>query len=397
MAILGAGAAGLFCAGQLRNTDHRVIIVEHNNSPGKKIRISGGGRCNFTNIHTTHRQFLSSNPDFARSALTRYTPQHFIALVDRYGIKWHEKTLGQLFCDGSAQQIIDMLLKEIGALNRSDSRDAHDTDVVHLHTTISSVTKSDHFVVDTSHGLIHARNVVVATGGLSIPKLGASDLGYRIAKKFGLPVVTPEPALVPLTFDNEWIHHWSVLTGVSLDVEASIHDAAFHENMLFTHKGLTGPAILQASSYWHRRESIVLDVLPNVDVNELAETARTDRRILRNVLGDHLPLRFIQQWPDNRLELRADQIKKDMVIDLLHGMKKWVVKPVGTEGFLKAEVTRGGVDTRALSSRTMEANGVPGLFFIGEVVDVTGWLGGYNFQWAWSSAHACAQELSQRY
>lgn len=379
--ILGAGAAGLFCASRLAQRGLQVCVLEHNTAPGKKIRISGGGRCNFTNIHTTHRCFASSNPDYARSALARYTPQDFIALVESYGIAWHEKTLGQLFCDGSAQQIIDMLVAEC--------RSAGVT--IHLGVAVQSVRKPDGFVVQTSSGEVHAHRVVVAAGGLSIPSLGATGLGYQIARQFGHRVIEPEPALVPLVFNEQWQQSWGSLAGVSVAVEAHADGPAFREQMLFTHRGLTGPAVLQASTYWHDHGSVAIDLLPELpDAEAWYQLHRSDRRIVRNILADHLPRRLAQHIADPRLDAPVGDQKKADVLDVLHTLKQWLVVPSGTEGFAKAEVTRGGVDTTELSSKTMESKHVPGLYFIGEVVDITGWLGGYNFQWAWASAAAVA-------
>lgn len=383
--VLGAGAAGLFCAATAAAGGARVVVVEHNSKPGKKIRISGGGRCNFTNREVTHRNFLSANPDFARSALQRYTPQDFLDLVDRYGIAWHEKTLGQLFCDGSAQQIIDLLMQECTAAGVE----------VHLDTPVLGVERGEVFTVHTQRAPYSASRLVVASGGLSIPSLGATGIGYDIARQFGVRVIEPEPALVPVVCDSVWSERYGALAGVSLDVEAEADGPAFREHLLFTHKGLSGPAILQASSYWHRETDLTVDLLPGADDPQLYEQLRDDRRILRNALADLLPSRLLQQWPDERLEHKAIDLKKSDVHDVLSGLHRWLVRPIGTEGFAKAEVTRGGVDTTELSSKTMECRHVPGLYFIGEVVDVTGWLGGYNFQWAWSSAAAAGEHCRE--
>ena len=376
--VLGAGAAGLFCAAIAASHGARVVVLEHNAKPGKKIRISGGGRCNFTNLHTTHQNFLSENPDFARSALSRYTPQDFIDLVDRYGIAWHEKTLGQLFCDGSAQQIIDMLMDECKSAGAE----------VHLATTVEHVERFQMFDVETNVGIYRSHRLVLATGGLSIPALGATGIGYGIARHFGHRVVTPEPALVPMVCDAEWDARFGSLSGVSMDVEAQSDGPPFRENLLFTHKGLSGPAILQASSYWHDGGVLEIDTIPDTDDEGLYTRLRVDKRILRNALSDVLPLRFLQQWSDPRLDHKAIDLKRAQVMDLLESLHHWTVEPTTTEGFAKAEVTRGGIDTSELSSKTMESRLTPGLYCIGEVVDVTGWLGGYNFQWAWSSAYA---------
>jgi hypothetical protein len=379
--VLGAGAAGLLCAATAAEHGRSVRILEHNDKPGKKIRISGGGRCNFTNLDVTHRNFLSSNPDFTRSALARYTPRDFLDLVERYGIAWHEKTLGQLFCDGSAQQIIDMLLTECAQNNVAIEYGVH----------VSTVRHDGEFIVESDAAEYRARALVVATGGLSIPSLGASDLGYRIARTFSLPVITPEPALVPLLCDRPFTEQYGELSGISIPVVARAGGCAFRENLLFTHRGLSGPAVLQVSSYWHRGESIEIDLLPDLDADNVF-TDHADRREAATVLGVVLPKRFVRCWPGIPegpiAGLSARQ--RDALVNDMH---TWNITPTGTEGFAKAEVTRGGVDTRALSSKTMECSAVPGLHFIGEVVDVTGWLGGYNFQWAWSSAVVCGRAL----
>lgn len=394
--VIGGGAAGLFCAALAGQRGLQVVLLEHNDKLGKKIRISGGGRCNFTNREVGPKNFLSQNPHFATSALSRYTPQDFIALVDRYNIAWHEKTLGQLFCDGSAQQIIDMLVSE----GRGTSGEGRGLRVEYLmrHAVLGVSRNEDpvdssSFTVTTDRGDTTTRNVVVASGGLSIPSLGATGIGYDIARAFGLRIIEPEPALVPLTFDRAFTERWGALAGVSVPVEAQAEGPAFRENMLFTHRGLTGPAILQASSYWTGGE-LEIDVLPAPIVLPSIAELKADKRILRNVLGDHLPSRFVQQWPDIRLDKKAIDLKDTDVADVLQTLHHWMITPNGTEGFAKAEVTRGGVDTRDLSSKTMECRTQPGLYFIGEVVDVTGWLGGYNFQWAWASAYACAQALA---
>ncbi len=384
--VIGAGAAGLHCAAHAAATGKSVVVLEHNDRPGKKIRISGGGRCNFTNRVVTHRQMLSENPDFARSALARYTPDDFIALVDAHGIAWHEKKLGQLFCDESAQQIIDMLIEE-----------CHRAKVdLRYRVAVSTVTKSDVFVIATSAGDVHARNVVVATGGLSIPSLGASDLGYRIATQFDHPIVPLAPALVPLTFDASYEQRWAGLSGISVDARVSAHSMAFRENLLFTHRGLSGPAILQISSYIAPGEGITIDVVPDITLDDCVASLPAEKRHLATILHEHLPQRFIDEWNDPTLHRPVNATPKRDLEAALHALHAWNIVPTGTEGYAKAEVTRGGVDTRVLSSKTMESARVPGLFFIGEVVDVTGWLGGYNFQWAWSSAVAAGVELSKR-
>jgi len=383
--VIGGGAAGLMCASVAARTGKRVLLVEHNGAVGKKIRISGGGRCNFTNREVTWKNFLSANPEFSRSALARYTPQDFIALMDSYQIAWHEKTLGQLFCDGSAQQVIDLLLQEC----------SHAGVQTVLHEQCQKVTKADVFTTHTSHGSIESAAVVVATGGLSIPSLGASDIGYRIAAQFDIPVLQPVPALVPLTFDASTVERLGSLSGVSIDAVARVDDVAFRENILFTHRGMSGPAILQISSYLQRGQAFTLDVLPDDTVATLFPEHQRDRRTIATVLGHRLTKRFAQQWPDERVGGVVNETPRVVLEQIVEELHAWTILPSGTEGFAKAEVTRGGVDTTALSSKTMEARAVPGLYFIGEVVDVTGWLGGYNFQWAWSSAVAAGTALQQ--
>ena len=381
--VLGAGAAGLMCAAVAAANGRSVTVVEHNDRPGKKIRISGGGRCNFTNVGTTYRNFLSKNPDFCRSALARYTPQDFIELVDRHGIAWHEKTLGQLFCDGSAQQIIDMLVDECLRANVN----------LAYGINVRGVTKTDVFHVQTSSGVIDARNVVVATGGLSIPSLGASDLGYRIATHFQCSMVEPEPALVPLTFDPSYGKQWGALAGISVDATVRADGATFRENILFTHRGLSGPAVLQASSYWYGGNPITVDLLPDTATDDLFPQPNREPRATRNVLATALPRRVVDAWTSPVLDRRVDQVSKRDLEALMADLHAWTLWPNGTEGYAKAEVTRGGVDTAELSQSTMECKRVPGLYFIGEVIDVTGWLGGYNFQWAWASGVAAGKAL----
>lgn len=381
--ILGAGGAGLMAASVAGQMGARVLVIDHAEKPGKKILISGGGRCNFTNIGTTPGQFLSANPHFAKSALSRYAPQDFLALVERHGIAWHEKTLGQLFCDGSARQIVAMLLSEC-ALGGVEIR---------LNTPIGEIGHAD--------GLFHvagvqARNLVIATGGPSIPKMGASGIAYDIAQRFGLPVVTPRPALVPLTTGPEDADLREI-SGVSCPVTARTAAASFDEAALFTHKGLSGPAILQVSSYWSPGTPVVLNLLP--DAANLLRDARkrTPRAHLKAALAEHLPNRLAEVLAARiglgRELANTSDAELDRAADLLTAL---TFRPSGTEGFAKAEVTAGGISTDALSSRTMEARQVPGLFAIGEAVDVTGWLGGYNFQWAWASGYAAGEAIAAR-
>ncbi|MBY0393754.1 MAG: NAD(P)/FAD-dependent oxidoreductase [Novosphingobium sp.] len=385
--VLGAGAAGLFCAGLAGQRGKRVALLDHADAPGKKILISGGGRCNFTNLHTAPDRYLSENPHFARSALSRYTPADFLALVERYGIAWHEKTLGQLFCDGSAKQIVAMLLEECAA-GRVDLRCGEPVDAV------------DHadglFRVQFGAETLVAPALVIATGGPSIPKMGATGFAYDLARKFGLKVVQPRPALVPLTLAGEDIL-FRELSGVSAEVVARAGKAAFREAALFTHRGLSGPAILQVSSYWRPGESVSIDFLPDQPQDWLLAAKRErPRAAMARVLGAALPERLAGRLAESvgiagELGQTQDKVLRAAEAQL----RRWVFTPSGSEGFAKAEVTAGGISTAGLSSRTMEAKTVPGLYAIGEAVDVTGWLGGYNFQWAWASAHAAASALAE--
>jgi predicted Rossmann fold flavoprotein len=370
---LGAGAAGLFCAAVAGQRGRRVLLLEHNAAPGRKILISGGGRCNFTNRQVTAANFLSANPHFAKSALARYTPGDFLALLKKHRVSWHEKTLGQLFCDESARQVVDLLLAEC-AEGHVDLR---------LSCRVESVARTNGFEVQTNLGAFRAPALVVATGGLSIPKLGATDFGYRLATQFGLPLEKPAPALVPLTLSATDREAWCDLSGVSLAVTASLGRTRFQEKMLITHRGISGPAVLQISSYWRPSQSLQLDLLPGTDLTG------EDPGALRVRLMAAWPQRFAQRWLE-REGFTQPLLSPRRVDERVHA---WPVIPAGTEGFEKAEVTSGGVSTSALSSSTMETRNVPGLFFVGEIVDVTGWLGGYNFQWAWSSAFAAAQAL----
>ena len=390
--VLGAGAAGLFCAGMAGQRGLRVLLIDPAEKVAEKIRISGGGRCNFTNRETTPAQFLSANPDFCRSALARYTPADFIALVQRHGIAFHEKHKGQLFCDDSAEQIIAMLLAECeaGGVQRWQPC-----------AVLGVQALDDGFEVDTGRGPVRAHQLVVATGGLAIPKIGATDFGHRLARQFGHKVVEPRPALVPLTFDAAAWAPFVPLAGASLQVDISTGSGrskgAFREDLLFTHRGLSGPAVLQISSYWRPGDALTLDLLPGQDLTATLQAAKQQsKRQVGNVLAALLPQRLAEAWllqlgiaPNKPMpELRDRDLQR-----LAESLGRWQLTPDGTEGFRKAEVTAGGVDTRELDSRTMASKRRPGLFFIGEVVDVTGWLGGYNFQWAWASGAACARSL----
>ena len=375
--VLGAGAAGLMCAAVAGQRGRRVLLLDHASEAGRKILISGGGRCNFTNTGTVPERFFSANTHFARSALARYTAEDFCSLVARHGIASHEKTLGQWFCDGSARGIVAMLLAECEAAG-VDLRLGHQ---------VTGLSRSDRFSVETDHGAFTAASLVLATGGLSIPKLGATGFAYDAARRFGLPLTEIRPALVPLVANDNDVSLMRPLSGVSLPVEARCGRATFHEAMLFTHRGLSGPAILQVSSAWREGLPVTLDLLPGVDAYATLRSAKSERpRVtLRTILAGLLPHRLADamapRWAGGEMANLPDRILAEAAASL----SKWSVTPDGTEGYLKAEVTLGGVDTAALSSRTMEAKTVPGLFVVGEAVDVTGWLGGYNFQWAWSS------------
>ena len=381
--VIGAGAAGMMCAAQAGQRGRRVLLIEHFEVVGEKIRISGGGHCNFTNVNASPTSYLSRNPDFCRSALARYTAAHFVGLVERYGIGYHEKKLGQLFCDRSARDIIAMLKAECarGAVEWK------------MPCAVDAVTRDDGgFRVVTAHGDATCSSLVIATGGLTVPKIGATPFGYRLAAQFGLEVIAPTPALVPLAMPPAFLAQFGALSGVAVEVEVAHGAGRFRENLLFTHRGLSGPAVLQISSYWDGRTSIDIDLLPGLDaVWWLRAHADSSARV-DNVLAERLPARLARAWclaRDAAVPIRV--LSDQRLHELAAQLKKWQVQPSGTLGFNKAEVTLGGVDTRQLSSKTMGALHVPGLYFVGEVVDVTGWLGGYNFQWAWASGHAAGQ------
>ncbi len=382
--IVGAGAAGMFCAALAGQRGRKVLLVDHSPEPGRKILISGGGRCNFTNVGATSDQFLSANPHFAKSALARFTPADFIALVDRHRIAWHEKTLGQLFCDGSSRQIVAMLLGECAAGG--------------VETAFGELVTIEHrdssFHISNGRMAADAPRLVLASGGLSIPKLGATSFAYDVARRFGLKIVEPRPALVPLTLAGEQAL-FTTLSGVAANVIARAGTGRFREAALFTHRGLSGPAILQVSSYWRHGYPVTIDFLPDQPVGWLRQAKRDEPRItLRRLLGRELPERLAEALA-GQLGLASELGNiPDRALDAAERrLADWHFTPSGTEGFAKAEVTIGGISTAELSSRTMESRRVPGLFAIGEAVDVTGWLGGYNFQWAWASAHAAAQAL----
>ncbi len=400
--IVGAGAAGLFCAGVAGQLGLKVLLLDHSEKVAEKIRISGGGRCNFTNRlldpAAPQRHFLGENPHFCRSALARYTPQDFIALVQRHGIAFHEKHKGQLFCDRSSEDIIRMLLAECAAGGVQHWQPC----AVRALRTGAGPDGSEGYLLDSDRGPVHSRAVVVATGGLSIPKIGASDFGYRIARQFGLRLVEPRPGLVPLSFDGEAWAPYAALAGLSLPVAMETGTkkgrASFLEDLLFTHRGLSGPAVLQISSYWREQQPIRLNLAPDVDLPQaLARAKASSRKLIVNELAGLVPARLAEAWVQQEAGWqRTIAEASDKALNLLaERLARWELTPTGTEGWRKAEVTLGGVDTRELSSQTMESR-QPGLYFIGEVVDVTGWLGGYNFQWAWASGQACAQGLAAR-
>ena len=383
--VIGAGAAGLMCAIEAARRGRRVSVIDHSGRPAEKIRISGGGRCNFTNLNVTPSQFLSSNPQFCVSALKRYSQHDFIARVTARGIAWHEKTLGQLFCDGSAMQIINMLLHDLKTAGGE----------LCLGVRPGPVSREPQgWRVEASGGAITCRSLVIATGGLSIPRMGATGFAYDIARRFGLAVIDPRPALVPLVFQEPGLAPVRELAGVSLRARASCNGATFEEGLLFTHRGLSGPAILQISSYWREGCEILIDLACGQDVLGWLKAARSERgkQLLETVLGALAPRRLAEQIAARTHGAARLADLSDARLQTVAGaLSAWRVRPDGTEGWRTAEVTLGGVDTDGLSSRTMEAKAAPGLFFVGECVDVTGWLGGYNFQWAWSSGWAAGQ------
>lgn len=385
--IIGAGAAGMMCAIEAGKRGRSVLLLDHAKKPGEKIRISGGGRCNFTNIHTVPERFFSQNPHFCKSALSRYSPQDFIALVEKHGLTYHEKTLGQLFCDQKSQAIIDMLLTEC----------AQEGVTIRLETAIESVTGSAPFRLKTAQDTFSSPALVIATGGPSIPKMGASGFAYDIARKYGLEVIEPQPALVPLTFTDELLTLTKALSGVSVDpVTVSCGKTSFREALLFTHRGLSGPAILQISSYWRPGNEITINLLPGTDMRTALKTARDNqpRQMLHTALAAHLPERLAKELAARAgFDKRLADLPDKKLTGIAESINSWRVKPNGSEGYRTAEVTKGGVSTKELSSKTFETKNVPGLYFIGEALDVTGWLGGYNFQWAWASGWCCGQAV----
>jgi predicted Rossmann fold flavoprotein len=384
--IIGAGAAGLMCALTAGQRGKRILLLEHLDRPGAKILISGGGRCNFTNLEVVPQRFLSANPHFCKSALSRYTQHDFIAMVERHGIAYHEKTQGQLFCDGSARQVVDTLMAECGAAGVA----------LRLSCIVSEISRAESFRVATSSGIFVSPALVISSGGLSIPKMGATGFAYDTARRFGLRIVEPRPGLVPLTVSGELLQLCKLLTGVSLEAVVSCGKTDFRDNILFTHRGLSGPAVLQISSYWKNGEPLSVDLLPGVDAESfLKERKRARPRAeLKNILGEVLPLRLAEVVARSASSnIPIANLSDRVLASIAENLNRWRITPSESEGWSKAEVTVGGIDTAALSSQTMEVHGVPGLYFIGEAVDVTGWLGGYNFQWAWSSGWCAGQAV----
>lgn len=377
--VIGAGAAGLMCAIEAGKRGRSVLLIERSEKIGKKILISGGGRCNFTNLYTKPENFISDNPHFCKSALARYTPQNFITLVEKHNIKYHEKKLGQLFCDKSAKKIVDMLKAEC---------DEAGVEII-TGTEVTHINKSGAFVIKTEYGVYESDSLVIASGGISIPQMGATDFGYKIAKQFGVKLTRTVPGLVPFTLKD---NPFSAVSGVSADSLVSCNGTGFRENILFTHKGLSGPAILQISSYWNTGDKLIINLLPEFDLKALLSQNKDSKINFINCLSNYLPKRFCELWCEQYFKSKPlnslTEREIEFIADKIHG---WELIPDGTEGFGKAEVTKGGIDTDELSSKTMESKNVKGLFFIGEVVDVTGWLGGYNFQWAWASGFAAGQ------
>ena len=380
--IIGGGAAGLMCAIETGKRGRKVLVIEHAEKVGKKILISGGGRCNFTNIYAKPENFLSDNPHFCKSALARYTPQDFISLVEKHKIKYHEKKLGQLFCNGSSKEIIDMLLDECRVTGVE----------ILVNCKVSRIARTEEFIVSTNLGEFTADSLVIASGGISIPQMGATDFGHKTAKQFGLKLTEIKPGLVPLTWSKKDLSLYGELSGVSIDSIVSYNKISFRENFLFTHKGLSGPAILQISSYWQKGKPITINLLPEINLTDELSKNSSSRMLLDNFLSLHLPSRFTEKWCEINFPSKPINKLSEKEIEFISGrLHKWQIIPSGTEGFEKAEVTCGGIDTDELSSKTMESKKVKGLYFIGEAVDVTGWLGGYNFQWAWASGFAAGQ------
>ncbi len=402
--IIGAGAAGLFCAAQAGQRGLSVLLIDHAEKVAEKIRISGGGRSNFTNrdldVRQPHKHFVGQNPQFCRSALSRFTPADFIALVDKHGIPHHEKHKGQLFADRSAEDIIAMLLAECAAGGVQRWQPCKVQSLAKMADN-PDTKRGMRYQINTEKGLVQARSVVIATGGLSIPKIGATDWGFRMAEQFGLPLVPRTPGLVPMTFDGAAWAPYAQLAGLALPVVISTGSKKtrmdFHEDLLFTHRGLSGPAILQISSYWQPGTPLSINLVPDQDVLALLQAAKQrSRKLIANELATMVPSRLADAWvaQDADWQRPIAEASDKALLRLAERLTRWELTPTGTEGYKKAEVTVGGVDTKALSQQTMEAKNAPGLYCIGEVVDITGWLGGYNFQWAWASGHACAAALA---
>lgn len=395
--IVGAGAAGMMCAIEAGKRGRSVLLIDHASKLAEKIRISGGGRCNFTNRYTTAENFISGNPHFCRSALARFTPQGFIALIEKHGIRYHEKKLGQLFCDGRSQQIIDMLHGECNAVGVEWQMPSAIKEIVNLSSDRKKPGTESNFSVITERNTIETKSLVIATGGLSIPQIGASALGYQIANQFGVRVTPLRPGLVGLTFSADEFSAFKEISGVAIDAEVSYNSASFRENVLFTHRGLSGPAILQISSYWQPGKPLHLNLLPQQRAQQIFLLYRRSAVLLPNLLARYLPKRFVQIWCTfilAPLGIAAKPIcdyRENELLLIADNLHNWQIIPSGTIGYKKAEVTVGGIDTLELSSKTMESKRMPNLFFIGEVVDVTGHLGGFNFQWAWSSGYAAGQ------
>lgn len=380
--IIGAGAAGLFCAAEAGKRGRKILIIEHNNQPGRKILISGGGRCNFTNKIVKPENFVSKNPHFCKSALAQYTAQDFTDLVKKYKIEFYEKKLGQLFCRESSRQIVEMLLKECEKANVE----------IRIDCSVKKVKKNDDFELETNQGNFVSKKLVIASGGLSFPKIGASNFGYEIARQFGLKIIGTRPSLVPLIFADEL--NFSKLAGISIDSNVSFNKNSFRENILFTHRGLSGPAILQISNYWKKSEIIEIDLLPEIDAEKILIENQNNRQSLINFLSKVLPNRFAEIFVSQNLSNKPlNQLTKKEIEKISRSINNWQIKFNEAESWNRAEITLGGIDTNELSSQTMESKKVSGLYFIGEVVDVTGWLGGYNFQWAWSSGFAAGKSL----
>jgi predicted Rossmann fold flavoprotein len=382
--IIGAGAAGLMCAIEAGKRGRRVLVLEHNDKVGEKIRISGGGPCNFTNrnIHSTN--YISQNPHFSKSALSRYSSRDFISLVEKHGIRYHERNHGQLFCDDNSEYVIHMLVQECRKANVE----------IQINCDIHKIEKNTLFEIKANSQLLTAASLVIATGGLSIPKIGATPIGFKIAEQFGINTIPPKPGLVPLKFSSKDFETFRDLSGVSIEAEATCNGISFRENILLTHRGLSGPAILQISSYWKEGNSISINLLPDIDVLNVLTDNHQSKKQLATILEQFLPSRFIKAWLEQRGGSKPmNQYSLSDLRTITKALTNWQLTPTGTEGYEKAEVTVGGIDTCELSSKTMEAKKMPGLYFIGEVVDVTGWLGGYNFHWAWSSGWAAGQAV----